>query len=876
MDIKLGKLRQWAGDVISSRDKSGSNDEFRDLEKDIELRKEGISRLIVASHAYQHALSKRKTSEAITDGDKFLPIDTLGIVMIQHGEQFGEESTFGSALTKLGSAHCKIATIQEAYALTFKDTFLASMERFKDEIKESELLRKKLDSRRSASESASAKYEKLQHSKKEKDRREAEDEMERAKQRYEETAEDLRAHMHAIQENEHNQLRELTALIDLETNYIQNYLDVLKDVKGDWQDRAPLTSSRSRPRSQSARSIQNFSRSATPRTNGNSGQNGRSRADSTTSTDSSEENELAPKRSGSIQHRRKDSNASTKSNKIPSRSSSRLSRKRKDSTASVSVKVTSGDDKDAEKEKEKKDDKSKRQSMAEWASTAMGSVTGSKSKKNKADKDSFATLEEDGPPGRASNEFGTTSSRASSSFLSLSRLTSKATSSNASSISMPPNSSSSSSPSQSSGKILKPPSLQGRKIVKALHDFNGSSDELSFKAGTEIVVVNEVLDDWWMGEVDGRTGLFPTSYTEVIVPTSPTLSSSVPSALVTKSPKMPGLRLRRGSSGRRSATSTPKNAAALLPLANEKKVESDSDHNRFLSSDADDDDTRELSQFKPMMTQKSPLFYGGFGHESDSMATTDAGSAVEDSETEEEGRLGSKPGSITLADQRAVKKPSELDDDWVTFEGGSGTGLREQRPQPAEPVQPPTATPKQRTMSLSLLGNLGNSLKIPIVDPAQQPLISRSKSDDPSLASPTVTDSPIATIAPSASSGNIAPTSRGSPPRKIPPPPPPRRAPSHAPVVSPPVPLRRPGASTNNSNTGAGSLSSSNASLLGLSGSSLPSSRTSDALGYDRSPFESALELEVEGGSEGGKCDRFRQNPFKPKGMCSNCLQYHD
>jgi hypothetical protein len=65
-------------------------------------------------------------------------------------------------------------------------------------------------------------------------------------------------------------------------------------------------------------------------------------------------------------------------------------------------------------------------------------------------------------------------------------------------------------------RILKPPSLQDRKVVRAIDDFNGSVDELDFKAGDEILVVNEVLDGWWMGELDGKMGLFPTSYTEVI------------------------------------------------------------------------------------------------------------------------------------------------------------------------------------------------------------------------------------------------------------------------------------------------------------------------------------------------------------------------
>jgi len=67
------------------------------------------------------------------------------------------------------------------------------------------------------------------------------------------------------------------------------------------------------------------------------------------------------------------------------------------------------------------------------------------------------------------------------------------------------------------GRILKPPSQQEKKQVKALYDFSGSSDELSFKAGEEITVLNKVLDDWWLGMVkDGRKGLFPATYTEPV------------------------------------------------------------------------------------------------------------------------------------------------------------------------------------------------------------------------------------------------------------------------------------------------------------------------------------------------------------------------
>ena len=41
--------------------------------------------------------------------------------------------------------------------------------------------------------------------------------------------------MHAIQENEHSQLQELTSFLALETNFVRSYLDVLLDVKESWQ-----------------------------------------------------------------------------------------------------------------------------------------------------------------------------------------------------------------------------------------------------------------------------------------------------------------------------------------------------------------------------------------------------------------------------------------------------------------------------------------------------------------------------------------------------------------------------------------------------------------------------------------------------------------
>lgn len=54
----------------------------------------------------------------------------------------------GQGLLRLGRAHCKIATLQETFALSFRDTYLASLETSLAGFENYASQRKKLDSRR--------------------------------------------------------------------------------------------------------------------------------------------------------------------------------------------------------------------------------------------------------------------------------------------------------------------------------------------------------------------------------------------------------------------------------------------------------------------------------------------------------------------------------------------------------------------------------------------------------------------------------------------------------------------------------------------------------------------------------------------------------
>ncbi|KAF8908799.1 hypothetical protein CPB85DRAFT_767226 [Mucidula mucida] len=466
---QLGKLRQWAGEVISSRDKTTVTEEFQELEQDIERRKVGAQRLLAASQQYHHVLSKKK---ALDESDKLLPVDTLGVIMIIHGEEFGEDSAFGGSLVKLGRAHCKIATLQEAYALTFQDTYTASLEQFINEVKEYEQQRKRLESRRLSYDAALAKQEKLKNSKKDKDRKEADEEADRAQARFEEASEDVRAYMHAIQENEIDQLRELTNFLDIEVNFVKQYLEVLQETQAEWSSASevvprkaegPMHSRSPKVPSRSPKSPKLPARSPSGPKRSNSTRSTPSSSKSEISLDSSDDEQgpITPsRRLSSSTHKRSDSAGTAKTH---SRPSSRASRHRSDSTT-----ITG-------------EDKSIRKNVTGW----MDSVRGKKPK--------FASLQ-DNDADTAEKDAGTSSMTTRFGSLKLNSSKSKS--------------------SDTKDRILPPPSLQQKKIVRALYDFSGSSDELSFKVGDEILVLNEVLDEWWMGKLDGKQGLFPTSYTE--------------------------------------------------------------------------------------------------------------------------------------------------------------------------------------------------------------------------------------------------------------------------------------------------------------------------------------------------------------------------
>jgi len=67
--------------------------------------------------------------------------------------------------------------------------------------------------------------------------------------------------------------------------------------------------------------------------------------------------------------------------------------------------------------------------------------------------------------------------------------------------------------------------------VVALYKYQRQNpDELTFEKGCVINVISKAESDWWTGELNGQTGLFPSNY---VVPLSSVSESDLPSSTAT-------------------------------------------------------------------------------------------------------------------------------------------------------------------------------------------------------------------------------------------------------------------------------------------------------------------------------------------------------
>ncbi|KAK2839276.1 hypothetical protein FQN49_006301 [Arthroderma sp. PD_2] len=223
---KLGRFKQWAGERMGGEVKTNVSDDFKMLEAEMNLRQEGVDRLHRAMGAYVRAISKRSEGE---DKEKLFPIGNLGGVMVSHGEDFASNSEFGQCLTTFGRTNERISRIQEQYVVAATSSWLESLERSLNQLKEYQAARKKLENRRLAYDTSQAKMQKA--------RREdfrVEEELRSQKLKYEEANEEVLRRMQDIKESEPENTADMGAFLDAQLSYHDRCREVLLQLKDDW------------------------------------------------------------------------------------------------------------------------------------------------------------------------------------------------------------------------------------------------------------------------------------------------------------------------------------------------------------------------------------------------------------------------------------------------------------------------------------------------------------------------------------------------------------------------------------------------------------------------------------------------------------------
>ncbi|KAG8917747.1 hypothetical protein FRC00_013252, partial [Tulasnella sp. 408] len=369
----------------------------------------------------------------------------------------------------MGRGLTKIGQYQEDFSNDVRETWLPTLTNLMDLGQEFSAQRKKLDSRRLALDASRTK---LSKAKKDKEIKEAEEEVRLAKARYDEVSDDVQARMFYIQDNEIQQLRDLTAFLDMMLDYTTKCATVLQEVKDNWIDDSAIEKVEyDRPKSSSHAFGQQDIPTPSRRSSG-------------------------------------DQDDDAKSEKRPS--------SRKDSLNGAA---------------------GSKSGLSRWVPGSLRRKSRSKSKSSFSHLDD--TVGEEGSTYDAQSErvkalFGAEDggeddiiSRSTSQHGHRSRANSRASNGPLGSR-LPPPLSRRQSESFNSQK----------KLVRALYDYAGGGDELGFKTGDEIILLSEVSDGWWEGELEGRKGLFPSNYVEELkkpVPPprppmlSTTSSSSTPS-----------------------------------------------------------------------------------------------------------------------------------------------------------------------------------------------------------------------------------------------------------------------------------------------------------------------------------------------------------
>ncbi|XP_015416730.1 PREDICTED: endophilin-A3 [Myotis davidii] len=137
-------LDRFSREKINDIEGTKLDDHFLDLERKIDITNKAVTEILLKATEYIQPNpacraklgmlspmlkihNQRKASECLQ------PEGLLGDCMLKYGQELGEDSTFGSALTDMGKAMKLMAEVKESFDINVKETFIDPLQLVHDE-----------------------------------------------------------------------------------------------------------------------------------------------------------------------------------------------------------------------------------------------------------------------------------------------------------------------------------------------------------------------------------------------------------------------------------------------------------------------------------------------------------------------------------------------------------------------------------------------------------------------------------------------------------------------------------------------------------------------------------------------------------------------
>lgn len=219
---KIHHFKQWTNEKVGRAKKSEMDEEIKTMISETDLQREYFERMHRTLSDYIHIYDKKIDTQ---EEKKIPPIYALGLLTINFGTIYPNDSAFGQALLQYGEAHNKLSENQSNFVINSRNGLLTYITNYLNEAKQYSVLKKKHDHRRLDLDEIQTRVKKSQ-----KEKPQLIEELRVSQDKYEESLDELTKKMFDLNSCADKHLEGLKSFCLAELEYHQKATEILRDV----------------------------------------------------------------------------------------------------------------------------------------------------------------------------------------------------------------------------------------------------------------------------------------------------------------------------------------------------------------------------------------------------------------------------------------------------------------------------------------------------------------------------------------------------------------------------------------------------------------------------------------------------------------------